>query len=169
MIASTTWEEANCRFLPWIRQRSRWLKGYAVTWATHMRRPRELLADLGWTGFLGFQTIFLGALTSFLTLPLLWGLWIAGTGFGRDAAGWLPPWLAWGLAGAMLAGLAVDVVTATVAARDTGRRGLLAAVPLLFLYWPLGTAAAWLALYEVFTRPSHWHKTEHGVSPGARA
>ena len=34
MIASTTWEEANCRVGPWIRQRSRWLKGYALTWAT---------------------------------------------------------------------------------------------------------------------------------------
>ena len=47
MIPSTTWEEANCRVRPWIRQRSRWLKGYAVTWATHMRRPRELWRDLG--------------------------------------------------------------------------------------------------------------------------
>ena len=65
---------------PWIRQRSRWLKGYAVTWATHMRRPRELWNDLGPAGFIGFQVLFLGAITSYLALPLFWGALVAGPG-----------------------------------------------------------------------------------------
>ncbi len=168
MIASTTWEEANCRMLPWIRQRSRWLKGYAITWATHMRRPRELFADLGWRGFLGFQVLFLGALTSYLSLPLFWALWAAGAGFGLDFATRLPAWLVWSFAGSMLAGQSVMLATAVVAARDSARPGLVAWVLALPFYWPLGAVAAWRALGEVFTRPSYWHKTEHGVAPGAR-
>ena len=61
MIASTTWEEANCRAWPWIRQRSRWLKGYAITWATHMRRPARALArPRAARASSGFQVLFLG-------------------------------------------------------------------------------------------------------------
>ena len=39
LLDTVTQEEANCHVLPWIKQRSRWLKGYAVTWLVHMR-PR---------------------------------------------------------------------------------------------------------------------------------
>ena len=53
-----------------------------MTWATHMRRPRELWRDLGPRGFLGFQVLFLGAITSYLSLPLFWAIWAAGVGFG---------------------------------------------------------------------------------------
>lgn len=36
LIPTVTREEANNRVLPWIRQRSRWLKGYIVTYLVHM-------------------------------------------------------------------------------------------------------------------------------------
>jgi cellulose synthase/poly-beta-1,6-N-acetylglucosamine synthase-like glycosyltransferase len=164
MIASTTWEEANCRVLPWIRQRSRWLKGYTVTWATHMRRPRALWQDLGAAGFIGFQVLFLGAITSYLALPLFWAAWLAGAGFGIGLWQAVPGWLAWSFIGSMIAGQVVMILAAVVAARDAGRPGLLPWIALLPAYWPLGAFAAWRAVAEVFTRPSFWHKTEHGVS-----
>ena len=69
------WEEANYRALPWIGQRSRWLKGYAITWASHMRNPLALLDELGVSGFLAFQILFLGTSRRFLALPLFWLLW----------------------------------------------------------------------------------------------
>ena len=163
MIPSTTWEEANCRLRPWIRQRSRWLKGYAVTWATHMRRPRELLADLGWRGFVGFQVLFLGAITSYLALPLFWEIGLGAIGLDLHFWRSFPAWLMWSLVGSMFAGQAVMLVTAVIAARETARPGLLPWVAALPFYWPLGAIAAWRALGEVFTRPSYWHKTEHGV------
>ena len=164
MIPSTTWEEANCRVRPWIRQRSRWLKGYAVTWATHMRRPRALWRDLGPAGFFGFQTLFLGAITSYLALPLFWAAGAAGAGLGLPIWQGVPGWLVWGFAASMLLGQAVMLVAAVVAARDAGRPGLLPWVVALPFYWPLGAVAAWRAMGEVFTRPSFWHKTEHGIS-----
>jgi hypothetical protein len=149
---------------PWIRQRSRWLKGYAVTWATHMRRPRELWQDLGPRGFLGFQVLVLGAITSYLSLPLFWSLWAASAGFGLPFWQSLPPWLMWSFLGSMLAGQAVMLATAVIAARDVGRPGLLPWVMALPFYWPLGAIAAWRAIGEIFTRPSYWHKTEHGIA-----
>ena len=62
LIATVTGEEANCRTWPWVRQRSRWLKGYAMTWAAHMRAPVALWRDLGTRRFVGVQVLFLGTL-----------------------------------------------------------------------------------------------------------
>ena len=67
----------------------------------------------------------------------------------------------------MIAGQLVMLTTAVVAARDAGRPGLVAWVAVLPLYWTLGAVAAWRAIVEVFTRPSFWHKTEHGISGSA--
>ena len=44
IIESTTWEEACSEWKAWIRQRTRWIKGYMVTALVHMRRPRQLSA-----------------------------------------------------------------------------------------------------------------------------
>jgi hypothetical protein len=46
---------------------------------------------------------------------------------------------------------------------------LLALVPTLPVYWVLGALAAYRAVGEIFTRPSYWHKTEHGNSPESQA
>jgi cellulose synthase/poly-beta-1,6-N-acetylglucosamine synthase-like glycosyltransferase len=164
MIASTTMEEANCRALPWIKQRSRWLKGYAITWATHMRDPRALLRDLGLRGFLGFQVLFLGAITSYLSIPLFWVIWTGSIGF--DLAFWktFPSWLLTGFFASMLLGQAVMLTVAAIAARDSGRLWLLPWILTLPLYWPLGAIAAYRAIAELFYAPFYWHKTEHGVA-----
>jgi len=37
VLDSTTWEEANCRLGNWVRQRSRWIKGYFQTHLSHTR------------------------------------------------------------------------------------------------------------------------------------
>ena len=34
LVDTVTHEEANCRLWPWIKQRARWMKGYAVTYTT---------------------------------------------------------------------------------------------------------------------------------------
>jgi glycosyltransferase XagB len=164
MIRSTTLEEANCGPLPWIRQRSRWLKGYAITWATHMREPRSLLRDLGWTGFLGFQVLFLGAITSYLSIPLFWAAIVAAHGFGFSIWASFPAPLAWGFVISMFLGQALMMAVACLALKDAGRGWLAPWILVLPVYWPLGAVAAYRAVFEVFTRPFHWHKTEHGAT-----
>ncbi|MEL7347824.1 MAG: glycosyltransferase family 2 protein, partial [Pseudomonadota bacterium] len=72
LIDSTTLEEANARAWPWIRQRSRWLKGYLLTWLSHMRAPRMLWRDLGPKGFLAINFLLLGGAASYLAMPLFW-------------------------------------------------------------------------------------------------
>ncbi|MEZ5913011.1 MAG: glycosyltransferase [Paracoccaceae bacterium] len=81
-LDSVTEEEANCRAMPWIRQRSRWLKGYMMTWAVHSRRPLRLWRELGTWKFLGFQVMFLGTISQYLLAPVLWSLWLWPLGYG---------------------------------------------------------------------------------------
>jgi cellulose synthase/poly-beta-1,6-N-acetylglucosamine synthase-like glycosyltransferase len=76
-LDSTTWEEANSQVGNWIRQRSRWLKGYMVTHLVWGRRPWLLVLRLGPWGTLGFiLSVFCVSILSALNLAL-WA--ISGT------------------------------------------------------------------------------------------
>ncbi len=73
-LDSTTWEEANSRVGNWIRQRSRWLKGYLITHLVWGRRPWLLVAKLGPWGALGFiLSVFCVSILSALNL-VLWAI-----------------------------------------------------------------------------------------------
>jgi hypothetical protein len=54
ILDRTTWEEAVDRVPSWIKQRTRWLKGYLATWAVWGRRPVRLVTALGFRGTIGF-------------------------------------------------------------------------------------------------------------------
>jgi len=161
---STTHEEANCRTLPWIKQRSRWLKGYAMTWITHMRAPRLLWRELGPQGFLTFQVILLGTLSNFLLAPAIWSFWLVGFGYTPFFYTLLPR-AAWALLGTMFVSAEViQVLLGVLATSGRAHRHLLPWVPTMMFYWPLGSLAAYKAIYEVLTAPFYWDKTRHGVS-----
>jgi cellulose synthase/poly-beta-1,6-N-acetylglucosamine synthase-like glycosyltransferase len=167
---STTHEEANSRLLPWVRQRSRWLKGYITTWLVHMRRPVELWRDLGAVGFMGFQTVFLGAIVAYLGLPLFWLLWFSVL-FGVGP-GWLadtPVWLLWSIGVIQLGGWLAMLCAAVISTRRRGQGWLLRWVPTLVFYWPIGAIAAYVALFELLVAPTLWRKTRHGVGRVASA
>ena len=55
VVDSTTFEEANSQLWNWIRQRTRWIKGYLQTWLVNMRNPFRMLKELGIRGVLGFH------------------------------------------------------------------------------------------------------------------
>ncbi|SPF43532.1 Glycosyl transferase (fragment) [Candidatus Desulfosporosinus infrequens] len=59
IVDSRTWEEANSRTGNWIRQRSRWIKGYMLTWFVHMRFPLRLWRQIGTRGMIGLQVVVL--------------------------------------------------------------------------------------------------------------
>ena len=72
VLESNTYEEANSDFVNWMKQRSRWFKGYLQTFAVHLREPRELRRELGWKGLMHF-TMFVGG-TPILAIinPIFW-------------------------------------------------------------------------------------------------
>lgn len=163
LIASATLEEANCRPLPWIRQRSRWLKGYAMTYAVHMRDPRLLWRQLGAWRFFGFQVLFLGTLIQFLLAPLFWTLWLMALGLEVPVATALPPAAGAAVLAILLGGEAVTMAINWAALSAPHHRRLRPWVVTLGFYFPLATLAAWRALWEMLARPFHWDKTQHGI------
>ncbi|WP_027236808.1 glycosyltransferase [Leisingera caerulea] len=168
MLPSTTYEEANCRPWPWVKQRSRWLKGFMVTYLVHMRQPLRLLGDLGWKRFLGFQAFFLGTLGQFLFAPLLWSFWLIALGLPHPSEGAAPPLLLPLAAAALVFFELLGLIICITAARDMGRPWLAGWAPAMILYFPMGALAAAKAAYELVARPFFWDKTAHGVKPAAK-
>jgi len=163
LIDTVTQEEANCRALPWIKQRSRWIKGYIMTWAVHMRQPVLLWRQLGWKGFLGFQVLFLGTIAQFLLAPLLWSFLLLPFGFVHPLHAALPGPALWTMAAVFFLSEVANISIGALGLRRT-RHGLsLLWVLTLKVYYPLASLAAYKGLMELATRPFYWDKTTHGV------
>ena len=161
-ISSVTMEEATATVPAWVRQRSRWIKGYAVTWAVHMRAPLRLLRELGVKKFVGFQILFLGTLSQFVLAPFLWSFWLVVVGLPHPLSS-VAPWEVVVAFGAVFIVSEVATLIALALSVATPRhRGLIWWVPLMHLYFPLSAIACWKALWELMSRPFYWDKTAHG-------
>jgi cellulose synthase/poly-beta-1,6-N-acetylglucosamine synthase-like glycosyltransferase len=164
LLPTVTYEEANCRPWHWVRQRSRWLKGFMITYFVHMRAPVQLIKDIGFLRFMGLQTIFLASFSQFALAPLLWSFWL--TVFGVEHAG-LTYYGQTGLFAIMVLFITSEVLSIAmgmVAVSGRGHRHLIAWVPTMPIYFVLGALASYKALYEMVAHPFYWDKTEHGVS-----
>lgn len=162
LIDTVTGEEANCRALPWVKQRSRWLKGYMMTWCTHMRDPALLWRQLGPWQFLGFQVLFLCTLSQFLLAPVLWSFWLPFIGLPHPVLNALPPAAALGLLGLLLLTELANLTLHLVALRLAGHRFSRWWVLIMHLYFPLGALASYKAAWELVRNPFYWDKTTHG-------
>ncbi len=164
LINSVTREEANNRFWPWIKQRSRWLKGYGITWWVHSRHPLRLWRDLGTRRFVGMQALFLATLLQFALAPVLWSFWLILAGLPHPMDPYLTRTAILGLTAVFLSAEAISVVIGLAALARSPHRQMYHWVPTLFAYYPLGTAAVYKALWETAFRPFYWDKTMHGKS-----
>jgi cellulose synthase/poly-beta-1,6-N-acetylglucosamine synthase-like glycosyltransferase len=168
MIGTVTEEEANCRPWAWVKQRSRWLKGYMTTWLVHMRAPRKLHAQLGPRRFWGFQAHFLSAVSQVLLAPVLWSFWLVLLGLPHPLDPVLPRAVLSTLCAMFLTAEAFNILIHAVTVSGPKHRHLLAWVPSMHVYAPLATLAAYKALYELALKPFFWDKTAHGLSVAAR-
>ncbi|WP_245749269.1 glycosyltransferase family 2 protein [Jannaschia pohangensis] len=166
IIDTTTLEEANASPIAWVKQRSRWMKGYILTWAVHSRRPRELWQDLGTRRFLGFHLLFMGAILNALLTPVLWSTTVVAFGFHHPILDWFPGNGAMSLGIFLGLALALSMGLACIGCRAPHHRHLRKWIPTLELYFPLATLAVIKALAEIVFKPFHWDKTSHGAFGG---
>jgi cellulose synthase/poly-beta-1,6-N-acetylglucosamine synthase-like glycosyltransferase len=171
MISSSTYEEAPAGFATWIRQRTRWFKGWMQTWLVHMRQPLRLMREMGLAGFVVFQLVVGGTVLAALVhllfaAALVWDL-------GVHAAEWKNK----ATADLVLAGLhGTTLVTGYVISAALGLIGLARrrvtgcawALALMPVYWLLLSIAAWRALLHLIVKPYRWEKTEHGLARTSR-
>lgn len=167
MMASITHEEANSRIWPWIKQRSRWLKGYAVTWSVHMRNPIRLWHELGAWKFLGFQLVFLNSLVTFFLAPVLWWCLLSfATSLPNPVIDALSGPEILMLSGVFITTEVLNLSSFVVAVRKVDIRPNRIWVATLPVYFMLGTFAAYKGLSELLFKPFYWDKTEHGKFGG---
>ncbi len=165
VLDSTTMEEANIDGINWIRQRSRWYKGYMQTWLVHLRRPRELWRALGPVGTYRFTllmagTPFIACVNMVFWMILL--LWVTGEP-AQIARLFSGPFYHLALISLVL-GNTVTVYLNIVAVREDGRASLLWSALLSPLYWVMMSIAAIKGMWQLITSPSYWEKTVHGLS-----
>ena len=167
LIQTTTYEEANCRVVPWVKQRSRWIKGYMMTYVVHMRRPRQTLANLGIRGFLAFQTLFLGSLVQTFLSPILLSLLVVQyiTQIGQTTP------ILTSISSVLLPLAILSELTGmailAIGLKRSGQPISFGWIPTLSLYFPMAAAAAYKALWEAVMHPFYWDKTSHGHLSGA--
>ncbi len=163
-ISTTTYEEANYRVLPWIKQRSRWLKGFFLTAFVHLRSPLKLRQKIGTYGVL---TMFCMSVIPWVICPMapiILPMWLLSFGVDLPIYSELPKWFINTL---IITFIATELMSlylgykATYFKRHMHLRYWLITT---ILYWPIASIASYKALYEVFFRPAYWDKSEHGIN-----
>ncbi len=153
MLDSTTFEEAPTQFPVWLKQRSRWLKGYMQTWLVHTREPFALVRRAGWRGFFAFHLFVGGSVAAALANPLLWLLFAVSLRHRPLFA-----------LGGIVGGNAVLTLLATIGPLRRGWRDLAPYGLTVTLYWAMISLAALHGLWQLIVKPFHWEKTPHGLS-----
>lgn len=160
-LASVTWEEANFCVFSWIRQRSRWIKGYVQTALVHARQPRAFARAVGWWRYLACMAFISGSVLGCLVSPMLWILsavwWLTASG---------PDGFAYVILfnGSLFFGIAVITVFTMLGPIATGEDRLAIRGAGICIYWLLMSVAAYKGLFQLFNgKSSFWEKTDHGI------
>ncbi len=166
-LDSTTYEEACCRPGAWIKQRTRWLKGWMQTFGVHMRAPFSTLRETGLAGFLAFHAYFAGIIVSSLAHPLFYVILLGHAYSGSLFKEGDTPYnkMLFGLAVVnFVGGYSVNVMLGTASVLSARHKRLLPHVIFIPVYWLYISAAAYRAVWQLIRNPFYWEKTQHGVS-----
>lgn len=164
VLDSVTLEEANSDFINWIKQRSRWYKGYAQTLLVHLRHPIGVVREIGATQLLLF-ILFVGG-TPLLALlnPFFWALtsiwWVAHPSLMSSL---FPTGVYFAGLICWIVGNFVMAYACLLSVRGPENRKLRVAALLMPVYWVMMSVAAVKAGLQLLSAPSYWEKTTHGL------
>jgi glycosyltransferase XagB len=179
VIDSTTLEEANSDGINWIRQRSRWYKGYLQSWLVQIRRPVRLYRTIGFRNFVRFNLVLAGTPIIAVLNLLFWlltVLWFLGQPQLVEEV--FPMYIYFPALVALVLGNAATLYMNLIALREDDRSDLLLAALTVPIFWVMMSIAATKGVYQMIRNPSYWEKTFHGLSekpgeadeqPGAQA
>ena len=165
IVDSVTMEEANTSIPNFIRQRSRWIKGYMQTTLVHARTPRRLIREIGLRRFLGFVLLIAGTPLTFLGVIPFLVITVVTWFLPADVLSSFFPPVA--LALALFNYLVGSVLILYLNMLGPFKRGAFELVPWALLnplYWILHSIAAYKGLWQLIVRPHYWEKTEHGLT-----
>jgi glycosyltransferase involved in cell wall biosynthesis/cellulose synthase/poly-beta-1,6-N-acetylglucosamine synthase-like glycosyltransferase/O-antigen/teichoic acid export membrane protein len=166
LIDSTTYEEANSRMKSWIKQRSRWIKGYLQTYLVHMRDPIGFYKKHGLHALI-FQLV-IGMRMSFILInPCLWlmtaSYFIFRAQLGPTIEALYPPFTFYIAVFTLVFGNFVYFYNYMIGLAHRKQWGVMKYVFLVPLYWAMTSISAAIAFYQLIVKPHHWEKTQHGL------
>lgn len=165
VVNSTTYEEANANSHNWIRQRSRWIKGYMQTSLVNLRAPSRLIRAVGVRQTAGFLLLVVGTPISLLAAPLMWLLFIVWMITGTQDLDFLfPPLTSYISMFNLLLGNGIAIYTNMLAVFKRKYYDLTLWALCNPIYWAYQYIAAYKALKQLLTKPFFWEKTIHGIS-----
>jgi len=169
IIDSTTFEEANSRLGNWIRQRSRWIKGYMQTYLVHTRNPVEFIRENGIHAFI-FQLIVGGKIAFIFINPILWAATISYFALNRLVGPTIealyPAQIFYMAVISLVFGNFLFIYYYMIGCAKREQWGLMKYVFLVPFYWLLVSVAGVKALYQLIFKPHFWEKTVHGLHLG---
>ncbi len=160
IVDSVTLEEAPINIKGWLKQRSRWIKGYFQTFIVHTRSPVRLYKTLGFGKSLGLF-FFVGAPgLVYFTVPIVVTASLISMALNVE----LPGALLWISYFNLKLAIVVNLLIAVYVASANKWMDVMAGIVLFPFYWLLHCIASYEAVYELMIKPHYWNKTEHGVS-----
>jgi len=163
LITRPTLEDAPDTVFVWLRQRTRWIKGWIQTWIVHSRPSASQPATRPVAGAAVMHLMLAGTVACALFYPFT-VMTVTALGAWSFASGTLPvtwnalailDWTNILLAFTAHAALSLRTVDATM--RPLAMK-VLALTP---VYWVLGALAGWRAVKQYFSEPFLWEKTPH--------
>jgi cellulose synthase/poly-beta-1,6-N-acetylglucosamine synthase-like glycosyltransferase len=165
VLDSQTLEEANSDPINWIRQRSRWYKGYLQTWLVHIRRPVQMWKSVGPRSFVRLTLILAGTPIIAVLNLLFWFitiLWFLGQ---PDVVGEVFPWFIYFPAlVALIIGNGATLYMNLISLREDDRADLIIPALTVPAFFAMMSVAAAKGVYQLARNPSYWEKTFHGLS-----
>lgn len=163
---SNTMEEATSRLGNWMRQRSRWIKGYMQTYLVHMRRPQEFLMDLRNPHIITFQLVVGGKIASMFINPFMW---VATASYflfrpivGEAIESVYPGPILYMAVFSLVLGNFLYMYYYMLGCLKRNQGELVKYVLLIPIYWLMMSIAAWKAFFQLIFKPHYWEKTTHG-------
>ncbi|MDD4928275.1 MAG: glycosyltransferase [Gallionella sp.] len=163
VVNSTTLEEATSDLGNWIRQRSRWAKGYMQTYLVYMRHPIDTYRTLGHAGFWGFQMFVGGTILATLILPLMYGMyffWLVTQTMALDP--YFPPVILYMSLFNLLLGNGFFIYVYMLGAFKRHSYSLIPFALTSPIYWMIMSVSGYKALWQLVFNPFYWEKTNHG-------
>jgi cellulose synthase/poly-beta-1,6-N-acetylglucosamine synthase-like glycosyltransferase len=166
ILDSVTLEEGNSQVKNWIRQRSRWIKGYMQTYLVHTKKSFSFFQQRG-IHALVFHLVIGGKIAFIIINPFLWIVTLLYFGayavVGPTIDSFYPPSVLYVAMTSLIFGNYLYLVCHIMGCVKTGQWNLIRYVYLIPLYWVLISVAGFLAFYQLIFKPFYWEKTVHGL------
>ncbi|MEK7218961.1 MAG: glycosyltransferase family 2 protein, partial [Patescibacteria group bacterium] len=164
LLDSFSNEEATSSVTSWMRQRSRWVKGFIQTSMVHLRHPVRLLRELGgWKPFLAFLITVPGSVLVNALNLLFWLLLLAwATTHAATIQQLFPGPVLYVSVASFVTGNFLFTYCNLLGAYRRHRFALVKYSLLSPLYWILLAVATVRGGLQMVFRPHHWEKTRHG-------